>query len=244
MIIFPAIDIKNGKVVRLLQGKFDQVTEYAQDPASVALQWEAQGAPWLHIVDLDGAKCGRLKNWDAIHAILDTVRIPVQIGGGIRSEMDVDQLITAGAKRVILGTQAINNQDLLRHLLMKWGDAIAVSVDASKGYITKLGWTENTDILATDFAKKLEQIGLKCLIFTDIARDGMLTGPNLESLTAILNCVDIPLIASGGVSCLDDIQRLKSLESKGLLGVITGKALYEGTLNLADAITLAQTPEN
>lgn len=244
MIIFPAIDIKDGKVVRLLQGKFDQVTEYAQDPASVALQWEAQGASWLHIVDLDGAKCGRLTNWDAIRSILETVQIPVQIGGGIRSELDVDQLIKAGAKRVILGTQAINNQDLLRHLIMKWGDAVAVSVDASNGYITKLGWTENTDILATDFAKKLEQIGLKCLIFTDIARDGMLTGPNVDSLASILNCVDIPLIASGGVSCLDDIRKLQTLESQGLIGVITGKALYEGTLDLADAIKIVNAPEN
>ena len=241
MIIFPAVDIKAGKVVRLMQGKFDQVTEYAQDPASVALQWEAQGAQWLHVVDLDGAKTGHLTNLDTIQSIIQTVQIPVQVGGGIRSELDVEQLLQAGVKRVILGTQAINNQDLLKHLILKWPDAVAVSVDASNGFVSKLGWTENTDILAVDFVKKLENLGLKCLIFTDIARDGMLTGPNLEILENILDTTGVPLIASGGISSIEDIKKLNALTSKGLIGAITGKALYEGTLDLKKALELTNS---
>lgn len=243
MIIYPAVDIKEGKVVRLLQGKFDQVTEYAQDPSSVALQWEARGAQWIHVVDLDGAKTGHLTNLDAIQAIMSTVKIPLQIGGGIRTELDVENLLKMGMKRVILGTQAINNQELLKRLVMRWPEEMAVSIDASNGFVTKLGWTENTDIRAVDFAKKLEDFGLKCLIFTDIARDGMLTGPNLESLEKILDAVDIPVIASGGVSNIEDIKNLKQLESKGLLGAITGKALYEGTLDLQEALKLTNNEQ-
>lgn len=238
MIIFPAIDIREGRVVRLMQGKFDHVTEYAQDPASVALQWEAQGAQWLHVVDLDGAKRGQVTNWESIQSILNTVSIPVQIGGGIRNELDVERLMAMGVKRVILGTQAINNPDLLQHLIRQWSEAIAVSIDASNGLVTKLGWTEETDIKAVDFARKLQNLGLKCLIFTDIARDGMLTGPNFESLQEILDAVKIHVIASGGVSCLADIKKLTALESKGLLGAIVGKALYEGTLDLKEALNI------
>lgn len=237
MIIFPAIDIKNGKVVRLIQGKFDQVTEYAQEPEAIAIQWAEQGAEWLHVVDLDGAKAGKVTNWDSIQSILNAVSIPVQVGGGIRTELNVERLLNMGVTRVILGTQAINNQELLKSLVMKWSDKIAVSVDASNGLVTKLGWTESTDIRAVDFARKLEDLGLKCLIFTDIARDGMLTGPNLESLGEIIHAVDIPVIASGGISNVKDITDLKNLKSENLIGVITGKALYEGTLDLKEALT-------
>ena len=238
VIIFPAIDIKEGNVVRLLQGNFDEVTEYSGSPAAMAKLWEGKGAQWLHVVDLDGAKKGRVTNWDSIQAILDTVSIPVQIGGGIRSEFDVDRLMGLGIKRVILGTQAINNPDLLQRLILQWPDAVTVSIDAVNGLVTKLGWTEATEIKAVDFARKLENFGLKCLIFTDIARDGMLTGPNLESLTEILDAVKIHVIASGGVSTLEDIRKLKELTTKGLAGVIIGKALYEGTVDLQEALKI------
>lgn len=238
MIIFPAIDIKEGKVVRLMQGKFDQVTEYAQDPAAIAKEWEFQGAQYLHVVDLDGAKHGKVTNWDAIQSIITAVTIPIQVGGGIRTELDVNQLMEMGVDRVILGTQAINNQALLQHFIAKWQSHVAVSVDASNGLVTKLGWTESTDIRAVDFARKLENLGLKCLIFTDIARDGMLTGPNIQRLIEILDAVDIPTIASGGISNIQDIKNLKKLENQGLMGAITGKAIYEGTLDLKEALQI------
>lgn len=236
MTIFPAIDIKNGKVVRLIQGKFDQVTEYAQEPSAIALQWEAQGAQWIHVVDLDGAKNGHITNWEGIQAILNTVSIPIQVGGGIRNEFDIERLLGMGVSRVILGTQAINNPDLLQHLLMRWPQAITVSIDAANGYVTKMGWTESTEIKAVDFARKLQNLGLKCLIFTDISKDGMLTGPNLDSLNEILGAVDIHVIASGGISNLNDLKNLKILEPKGLSGAIVGKALYEGAFSLTDAL--------
>ncbi|MEW5895164.1 MAG: 1-(5-phosphoribosyl)-5-[(5-phosphoribosylamino)methylideneamino]imidazole-4-carboxamide isomerase [Candidatus Omnitrophota bacterium] len=238
MIIFPAIDIKNGKVVRLIQGKFDQVTEYAQDPANVAMRWDGQGAQWLHVVDLDGAQKGTVTNWSSIQAITKTVSIPVQFGGGVRNELDVERLFKMGIKRVILGTQAINNQELLRRMVLKWREAIAVSIDASNGLVTKLGWTEQTEVRAVDLAKKLEDLGLKYLIFTDIARDGMLTGPNFGSLDEILDAVDIPVIASGGVSTINDLKKLKTFEPKGLMGAIIGKALYENKLDLKEALSI------
>jgi len=238
MMIFPAIDIKDGKVVRLARGKFDQVTEYDLDPPAVVRRWRDLGAQWLHVVDLDGALNGRIINWDTIEAILESVSIPIQIGGGIRFAEDISRLMCMGARRVILGTKAIIDPDFLKQMIKVWGDQIAVSVDAANGRVTKLGWTETTDIKAVDFAKNMQDLGLKCLIFTDIARDGMLTGPNLESLEEILDAVDIPVISSGGISNIDDLKHLKAFESKGLAGVIIGKALYEGTLDLKDALAL------
>jgi len=238
MIIFPAIDIQNGNVVRLKQGKFDCVTEYGNDPAAVAAHWEELGAEWLHVVDLDGAKTGTLTNWTVIAAILKTVTIPIEVGGGIRSENDISRLIDMGVSRVILGTRAIGQPDFLKKVINRWPDQIAVSIDASNGLVTKLGWTEKTDIKAIDFAKELQGFGLKYLIFTDIARDGMLTGPNFQRLKEILAAVTIPVIASGGVSNLEDIKKLAAFEKKGLMGVITGKALYEGTLDLKEALKL------
>lgn len=236
MIIFPAIDIQNGNVVRLKQGKFDCVTEYGKDPAAVAAHWEKLGAEWLHVVDLDGAKTGTLTNWDSIAAILKKVTIPIEVGGGIRSEKDISRLIDMGVSRIILGTKAINQPNFLKKVLGRWPDQMAVSIDASNGLVTKLGWTERTDIKAVDFAKELQGFGLKYLIFTDIARDGMLTGPNFKRLEEILNAVTIPVIASGGVSNVADIKKLAKYQGKGLLGVITGKALYEGTLDLVEAL--------
>lgn len=240
MIIFPAIDIKNGQVVRLIQGKFDQVTEYSSDPVSVAKQWEQRGAQWLHVVDLDGAKTGQIQNKDIILNIVRAVNIPVQMGGGVRSSADVDSMLNGGVARVVLGTRAIEDRTFFKETLAKGKEKVAVSLDCNKGMVAQRGWTTTSNIKATDVVKDLEALGLKCLIYTDIARDGMLTGPNIAELNDILNATQIPVIASGGVSGLNDIKELMKLVPKGLIGAITGKAIYEGKLNLEEALALIQ----
>ena len=236
MIIYPAIDIKDANVVRLLQGDFSQVTEYADDPTLIAKTWVKKGAEWLHLVDLDGAKTGEMLNQKTIFKIVNSVDIPVQVGGGIRSMETVDELIEAGLSRVILGTKVLEDDKFLSECLSKYADKVAVSLDCNNGMIATKGWTNTTDVKATDFVKKLEEQGLQCLIYTDIARDGMLTGPNYEALEEMCDTTSIPIIASGGVSSLDDIKKLKTLESKGVAGAISGKALYEGKLSLREAL--------
>ncbi len=238
MIIYPAIDIKDGKVVRLRQGKFSDVTEYSSEPVAVARDWVRQGAQWLHLVDLDGALEGQIRNFGAIQNIVKSVPVPVQMGGGIRREDEIEGLLHAGVKRVILGTQIIQNKEFLKNILKRWPENIAVSLDCKDGKVMQRGWTASTDIKGTDLAKELEQGGLQCLIYTDIRRDGMLSGPNLEALSEILNTVKIPVIASGGVSNLDDIKNLMAITPRKLLGAITGRAIYEGTLDLKKAIDL------
>lgn len=238
MIIFPAIDIKNGQVVRLIQGKFDQVTEYSNDPVSIAKQWELRGAQWLHVVDLDGAKTGKIQNKDIILNIVRAVKIPIQMGGGVRTTDDVENMLNGGIARVVLGTGAIEDRLFFKKTLTKGKEKVALSLDCNKGMVAQRGWTTTSNIKATDVVKELEALGLKCLIYTDIARDGMLTGPNIAELNDILNATKIPVIASGGVSCLNDIKELMKLESKGLMGAITGKAIYEGKLNLEEALRL------
>ena len=173
MIIFPAIDIKEGKVVRLVQGKFNEVTEYGDDPVAVARKWEADGAKWLHIVDLDGAKTGIMKNFKAIAEIGRSLRIPIQVGVGVRDNDNIARLISSGITLVILGTKVLENEDFLKQIIKRWGEKIAVSVDCIDGKLTTKGWTEVSDIKATDFAKKLEAYGLRCMIYTDIAKDGI-----------------------------------------------------------------------
>ena len=241
MIIFPAIDIKDGKVVRLLQGKFDKITEYYENPIDVAKQWQLEGAEWLHLVDLDGAKEGYVKNFDVICQIAKEVNIPIEVGGGIRSEECVEKLIKGGAARVILGTKAVSDRGFLNSVLDQWSDKIAVSLDCYDGFIADQGWTNTTSIKAVDFIKDLEELGLTYVVYTDIARDGMLTGPNFEQLEAICQVSNINIIASGGISNLDDIKQLKTMENSGIIGAITGKAIYEKTLDLAEAIKAAKS---
>jgi len=250
VIIFPAIDIKNGKVVRLSQGKFDDVTVYSDDPIEVAKGWEKQGAEWLHIVDLDGAQTGNLKNFEIIRTLSNSINIPIQLGGGIRNESLIAMLLEekkgstrARIDRVIMGTSAIEDQPFLQRMIKKWGVKIGISLDCSNGYIASRGWSVVTKIKAMDIAKKLEEMGLQYLVYTDISKDGMLTGPNLEGIKEILNTVRIPVIVSGGVSNLDDIKKLKALTSKGLEGIIVGKALYEGRLDLKEAIRICSQKE-
>jgi len=238
MIIFPAIDIKEGKVVRLAQGQFDVVTEYSDDPATVAQKWEKDGAQWLHVVDLDGAQKGKITNWDSLEKIAQSVKVPVQMGGGVRSEEDIARLLNSGISRVVLGTRAIEDHDFLAAILAKWPHQIAVSLDCANGMLTLKGWTKVTTIKATDFAKDLERTGLQYLIYTDVHRDGMLSGPNLKSLEELLDQATIPVIASGGISNLNDIRQLCLLKPKGLMGAITGKALYEEKFDLKSALEI------
>jgi phosphoribosylformimino-5-aminoimidazole carboxamide ribotide isomerase len=239
MIIFPAIDIKDGQVVRLLQGDFDQVTEYARDPLAIAREWVSRGAGWLHLVDLDGARTGNMRNREIIIKIARAAGVPVETGGGVRGEEDIAGLVDGGVRRVILSTKAIEDRAFLTAMLRKYGDKIAVSLDCKDGRLTQRGWVDTTNIKAAEFVKELEHLGVSWVIYTDIARDGMLTGPNLERLEEILSVTKIPVIASGGVATIGDIRELKKLEPRGLLGAITGKALYEGTLDLEEALRVA-----
>ncbi len=238
MIIFPAIDINGGKVVRLRQGEFSDVTEYSLDPLSVAQQWVTAGAQWLHIVDLDGALHGEIKNFDIIAKITKKISVPIQMGGGVRDEAQIEKLLSAGIQRVILGTRVVQDRVFLKQILSRFGDKIAVSLDCKDGKVTQKGWTETTEIKGTDFAKVLEDLGLKCLIYTDIKRDGMLTGPNWEALAEILATIKIPVIASGGIANLSDIKKLLAIKPRPVMGAITGKAIYEGKLDLKEAIEL------
>ena len=239
MIIFPAIDIKEGKVVRLVQGKFDEVTEYSGAPAAMAKIWAGKGAQWLHVVDLDGAQAGDMQNMDIILKIAESVDIPVQVGGGIRTKEHIRTLLDGGVRRVILGTKVLADRGFLKEILEQWGDRIAVSLDCSKGMVTQRGWTETSTIKAIDFVKDLKAQGLSCIIYTDISRDGMMTGPDIKGLCELADAGKIPVIASGGVSDIDDIKKLVAIRDKGIIGVITGRAIYEGKLDLREAIALA-----
>ncbi|MDP8265088.1 MAG: 1-(5-phosphoribosyl)-5-[(5-phosphoribosylamino)methylideneamino]imidazole-4-carboxamide isomerase [Candidatus Aceula lacicola] len=238
MIIIPAIDLKDRKVVRLTQGKFDQKTEYNQDPVDVAKKWQECGAQLIHVVDLDGAEKGASENFDIIKKIQESVDIPIEVGGGIRDQETVERFINIGVSRVILGTKAVEDFDFVKDVLLRWGDQIAISLDCANGMVATKGWTEISSVKGKDLAQKLEQAGLKMLIYTDIARDGALVGPNIKQVKEILNTVNIPVIASGGVSNLDDIKNLLSIKTDNFFGVIIGKALYEENLDLEKAISL------
>ncbi len=238
MMIIPAIDIKDGKVVRLFRGNFENPTVYSDDPIVIAKKWEATGAPMLHVVDLDGALTGFCKNFEIISLMATSVRIPIQVGGGIRSQYDIARFISGGISRVILGTKAIQSREFLKQVLAGWKEKIILSLDCSNGVLAQQGWTQVSNIKATDFAKEIEPLGVSCLIYTDISRDGTLIGPNIEGITEFLEMVKIPIIASGGIASIDDIKDLLQLESQGLIGIITGKAIYEGRLDLKEAIQL------
>ncbi len=238
MIIIPAIDIKDGKVVRLFQGKFSEMTEYGDDPLAMALKWQSLGAKWLHVVDLDGAKNAAMGNKAVIKKIAQTLSIPIEVGGGIRDEATIQELLGEGkVARVILGTRAIENRDFLKNMIALYHDKICVSLDCADGFVASRGWVETSTVKATDLAVELEVIGLQWMVYTDIARDGTLTSPNFEQLETMLSCIkNINLIASGGVSSIEDIKRLSLM--KGVKAAITGKAIYEGRLDLTEALKL------
>ena len=235
MIVLPAIDILDGKPVRLYQGDYGQSTCVADDALVCAKNFEAANAPYLHIVDLNGAKEGNRVNEDLIYEIVKTCTIPVEVGGGIRTMSAIDSYIENGVSRVILGTSAIQNIGLLKDVVRKYGSKIAVGLDCKDGYVCTSGWLEKSKEYYLDFAKRMEEIGVQTLICTDISKDGTLQGPNFKMLEALKNHVTCNLIASGGVRDLSHIKKCKDLD---LYGVIAGKAIYEKTLDLKEAIRI------
>ena len=240
MLVIPAIDIKGGKCVRLVQGKMDQETVYSTNPVEVAKKWQSMGAEFLHLVDLDGAFAGEPKNSVAIEAIADAITIPFQVGGGIRDIEAINLYLAMGASRIILGTTALEKTWFVMDVCEQHHGQILVGIDARDGKVAIKGWEELTNKAAIELAKELEDAGVAGIIYTDISRDGMLKGPNIEGIKALAQSVKIPIIASGGVSNIEDIKRLKELESVGVVGVITGKAIYTGGLNLTEAIKVAR----
>lgn len=238
MLVIPAIDLKDGKCVRLLQGRADAVTAYSDDPAATARRWESCGAKLLHVVDLDGAFTGKQRNLDAIKRIRDSVAMDIEVGGGIRDLEKIDELRRIGINRVILGTAAIENPGLMKIACCKYPGSILAGIDAKNGKAAVRGWVEITASDAKKLAKEIEGNSAAGIIYTDISKDGMLTGPNLTAVEEIVHAVTIPVIASGGVSSIDDIKNLLKIEK--LWGVITGKAIYSGSLDLKEAIETAE----
>jgi phosphoribosylformimino-5-aminoimidazole carboxamide ribotide isomerase len=240
MIIIPAVDISNGRCVRLLQGQKDSETVYSDDPAAMAKKWERQGAELIHVIDLDGAFEQYPQNTESIKKTVEQVNIPVQVGGGIRNEKIIQQYIEIGVKRVIIGTEAIKNPNLVKIACKAFPDQIIVGIDARDGLVAIEGWTKKTRIKAIDLARRFEDCGVAAINFTDINRDGMQIGPNIEETRRIAEAVSTPIVASGGVSNIEDIKKLLPLNKVGVTGIITGKALYSGTLSLRDAIALTK----
>src|SRR5512146_2953937 len=240
MIVIPAIDLKEGKCVRLEQGLMERDTVFCDRPADQAREWERQGAQLLHIVDLDGAFAGKPANRDAIAAIIRAIAIPTQLGGGIRDIPTIEAYLALGIGRVILGTAAQRNPELVMEACRLFPGRIVVGIDAKNGMVAVQGWAEVTGITAVELAKKFEGHGVAALIYTDISRDGMMQGPNIEATRDLAAAVSIPVIASGGVSSLRDIENLMAIESAGVTGVITGKAVYTGAIKLAEAIALTK----
>lgn len=239
MIIIPAIDILDGKPVRMYQGDYDKA-ESVGDGASIveiAKNYSDKGADYLHLIDLNGAKHGGRINGPVITEVVKSVDIPVEVGGGIRTMEDIDYYLSNGVSRVILGTKAISDPNFLRAAIKKYGDKIVVGLDCKDGYVTTTGWTQTSNLYYTSFAKVLERMGVKTIIFTDISRDGTLSGPNLEMLDHLKKAVDIDIIASGGVRDLGSIESLKNLD---LYGAVAGKSLYAGTLDLDEALDLSR----
>jgi len=240
MIVIPAIDLKDGKCVRLEQGLMDKDTVFNDNPGAQARAWQEQGAELLHIVDLDGAFAGEPKNRGAIEDIIKSITIPAQLGGGIRDIATIEAYLSLGLSRVIIGTAAQRNPELVREACTRFPGRIVVGIDAKNGMVAVQGWAEVTDITAVELARKFEDCGVAAIIYTDISRDGMLQGPNLEATRALAEAVSIPIIASGGVSSLKDIENLMAIEAAGITGVITGKAVYTGAISLNEAIALTK----
>ncbi|NLV23600.1 MAG: 1-(5-phosphoribosyl)-5-[(5-phosphoribosylamino)methylideneamino]imidazole-4-carboxamide isomerase [Deltaproteobacteria bacterium] len=240
MIIIPAIDLKEGRCVRLEQGIMERDTVYSDDPAAQARTWQEQGGEMLHIVDLDGAFAGSPRNRNAIRAIVQTVGIPVELGGGIRDLVTIDSYLQLGIERVVLGSVAQKNPQFVKDACRLFPGRIVVGIDAKNGFVAIHGWQKVTDTKAVDLAVRMEGFGVEAIIYTDIARDGMLTGPNIDATRELADAVSVPVIASGGVSSLQDIENLLTIERFGVTGVITGKALYSGALDLRQAVALAK----
>ena len=236
MEIIPAIDLLDGACVRLHQGDYDQVTRFSEDPVAQALSWQKHGASRLHLVDPDGAKRGEPVNDSAVRAITAALDIPVQLGGGVRSLDRAEDLLSCGLDRVILGTVAIEQPDLVTELAQRHPGRIVVGIDAKDGRVATRGWIEQSDVLATDLARRFSDAGIAAIITTDIATDGTLAGPNLAALREMGEASAVPVIASGGIGCMADLLALLPLEVRGVTGVIVGRALYDGRVDLAESI--------
>ena len=243
MVIFPAIDIRGGKCVRLFKGDFAQETVFSDKPEEMAAKWEAQGGKFLHLVDLDGALAGKSVNLDVVKRIVDTVKIPVELGGGIRTMENIDEVLSLGVQRVILGSVAVKNPALVKEACQKYGDRVVVGIDAKDGIVAVDGWGVSGDVEVTVLAKEMAKAGVKTIIYTDISRDGTLSGVNVEATARLARESGIKVVASGGVKSLDDIEALLPYEKDGIEGVIVGKSIYTGSLDLQEAIALVESAE-
>jgi phosphoribosylformimino-5-aminoimidazole carboxamide ribotide isomerase len=238
--LYPAIDLKDGAVVRLRRGDMQDATLYGTDPAAQALAWQSAGFGWLHVVDLNGAFAGRSVNTEAVAAILAAVSVPVQLGGGLRTMADIERWLAAGVARIILGSAAVKDPKLVREAARAHPGRVAVGIDAREGFVATEGWAEASTLRADELARRFEQDGVAAIIYTDIARDGMLGGVNIEATLALAESVSAPVIASGGVGCAADLRRLRAAGDGRIEGVIVGRALYDGRLDAAEAMRILQ----
>ncbi len=236
MHIIPAIDLLEGRCVRLYQGDYNRSETFNDDPIAVANQWVERGAQWLHLVDLDGAKVGQPRNQEIVAEIARTVPVPVQVGGGLRDRASVENLLSLGVERAILGTIAVEKPDLVAELCRQFPGKIVVGIDARNGRVATRGWLETSEVLATDLAAQMASLGAAAIVYTDIHRDGTLSGPNLDALRQLAGAIDIPIVASGGVSSIRDLLSLSALEPQGVTSVIVGRALYTGDVSLEEAL--------
>ena len=238
MILYPAIDLKDGECVLLVKGEMAAATVFSDNPAAQARSFAAAGFAWIHVVDLNGAFAGRPVNGEAVDAILDAVTIPLQLGGGIRDMATINDWLARGVARVILGTAALRDPELVRNACREYPGRVAVGIDARDGRVAVEGWAETSDTEALDLARSFEDAGVAAIIYTDIQRDGAMQGPNVAATAALARQITTPVIASGGVSCHGDLQALKAVESAGIEGVICGRALYDGRIEAATALAL------
>ena len=236
MEVIPAIDLLDGKCVRLYQGDYERSEIFNDNPVTVARSWAEQGATRLHVVDLDGAKEGKTTNLAAIEAIVAAIAIPVQVGGGLRDRASLARLLDLGVQRCILGTVAVEQPELVQELCQEFPEQIVVGIDARQGKVATRGWLETSEVLATDLAQRMAVAGAAAIIYTDIHRDGTMSGPNIDALRKLATAINIPVIASGGVSSLTDLLSLLALEPLGVTGAIVGKAIYTGDVNLTEAV--------
>jgi phosphoribosylformimino-5-aminoimidazole carboxamide ribotide isomerase len=243
VILYPAIDLKDGACVRLRRGDMDAATIYSSDPAAQARAWQDAGCEWLHVVDLNGAFTGRSVNGDAVSAILEAARVPLQLGGGIRDMAAVERWLEAGVRRVILGSAAVKNPALVRNACRAFPGRVAVGIDARDGIVATEGWAESSGVAALDLALRFEDAGAAAVIYTDIGRDGMLAGLNLEATLALAARLKTPVIASGGVGSIEDLIALRDGAREGVEGVIVGRALYDGRVDLGEALAVLHTPQ-
>jgi len=243
MLILPAIDLKNGKCVRLFQGKAEKETVYSEDPAAMSRRWEGEGAGYLHVVDLDGAFQGRPANLPAVLSILKSVRIPVELGGGMRTMESIENALSTGVSRIIVGTKAAESLDFAEQAYTAFGERVVPSIDAREGKVAVSGWESETGIKAVKLGADLRKIGYALAIYTDISRDGTLRGLNFPGIESFLDETGLQTIVAGGVSTLDDVRGIKKLEGKGVAGLVIGKALYAGTISLPAAIAAGRKKE-